>query len=51
MSSGEGIRLHSGKIIYLSTNSQSPNLQEMTETNIAETESVGESSVTSVLLK
>ena len=51
MSSGEGIRLQSRKIIDLSTNSQSPNLQEMTETNFAESESVGESSVTSVLLK
>ena len=47
MTCEEGTRLRSGKIIDLSINSQSPNPQEMTEANIAEIESIGESSVTS----
>ena len=47
MSSGEGLRLRSRKIIDPTTVSQSSGPQRMAEPNIVGTESVGESSVTS----
>ena len=47
MSSEEGTRLRSGKIIDLTTSSQSTEPQTMAEANAAETEIVGESSETS----
>ena len=47
MSSEEGTRLRSCKIFDISVNPQSSNPQIMAEVNNAETESVGESNVTS----
>ena len=47
MSSEEVTRLRSGKIIELATNSQSPGSPLKTEPNTVDTESVGDSSVSS----